>query len=99
MKFDTQLQNMFEIGGIQPATVRYYLRENCLNVYKEMMESMADLAKSEAMSCCVSHRALIMMKIWCGGISVFIRAYQMYGMPDDIREILTLLGPDGDLDD
>ena len=99
MKYSEQLSNLFELQHVPPKTTRPYIKERCPEAYQEMFESLQELAQEPEMNCCAHHRALVMMKLWCGGMSVFIRAYQMYGIPEDVREVMVEIGPLGDQDE
>lgn len=92
MTYAEQLASLFEMSR-DHLSVEPYLLSEMPTGHREMLKHMGKVGEAERMNCCLYHRREALMSIWCGGVSIGIRLYQMYGEPDDLRELLTNVEP------
>ena len=87
MTFTEQLVTIFETIR-DHVSIEPYMEREMSAEHKTMLNYMVEVGKSEPVNCCLRHRGEAIMSVWCGGLSIGIQLYQMFGEASDLRDLL-----------
>jgi hypothetical protein len=88
MKFSEQMFSHLSLKSLEVVSIGKYLEEHD-DLRVPITESMSGFAEEEP--CCHEHLTELLVGVYVAGITAAVRAYIMYGEPDDLRELLVVV--------